>query len=219
MEAICKPESENTTIYLARHGEIKANVDQRWHGSTDSELTDAGKEQAELLASYLHGGEIAFDAIYTSPLKRARQTAEPTARLLGIEPLPLDGLAEFDIGVLENRSYEDLLNKDGFYRRIEEDINFAPPRGESVIQVGARMIDAIRKVGREHAGETVLMVSHGAAIAIALSYLLDGAYYPFHQYHSSNTGLTHLSIPGDAIESDTMGEAIELRSFNRTDHL
>jgi len=200
---------KETTIYLVRHGEIEANVERRWHGWTDSELTIPGKEQAVRLGRYLkqHHGEIR--SIYSSPLRRTRVTAELINQHLNLQPVFLDALMEYGIGVLENTRYEELHGKVGFFRKIATDFHYAPAQGESLNQVMTRMLAALNEIGQKHAGEAVAVVSHGAAMAIALAGLMDDKPFPFFHYHTSNTGLSKL----------VLGENPRLDFFDRTTHM
>ena len=87
-----------TTILMARHGETDWNRDQRFQGHADPPLNDVGREQARELAERLAGERL--DAVYTSPLQRASETAAIVAARLGLTPEPLDGAARGRRGLL-----------------------------------------------------------------------------------------------------------------------
>jgi probable phosphoglycerate mutase len=199
----------STIFYLIRHGQIAANVEGRWHGSTDSPLNSLGERQASRLGTYLKKSHKEIAAVYTSPLKRTQRTAELVGRHIGVEPIPLAGLVEFGIGDLENTRFEDLQNKIGFFREIEADIRYAPVGGESVHQVMLRMVETIECLAGRHRGDEIAVVGHGAAMGIALAQMLDGSPYPFYQYHMDNTGLSKLSYT----------DRLEIIDFNVVDHL
>jgi len=198
-----------TTINLIRHGQIDANVEKRWHGSTDSLLNSLGEEQASRLGAHLKKQRTGISAIYTSPLLRTHRTAELVGRQIGVEPIPVEGLVEFGIGELENTPFDDLRDKIGLFQEIEADIHFAPPGGESVHQVMQRMLKAIEHIVSRHQGDEIAIVSHGAAIGIALAQMLDGSPYPFYQYHMDNTGLSKFML----------ADKLEMVDFNLVDHL
>lgn len=130
--------------------------------------------------------------VYTSPLKRTFATAQSLTSLFQLEPVPHDGLKEYGIGHLEGEPYQTLLNEHKFFDLIARDQDYAPPDGESVNQVCGRMLEALEEIRQRHEGDTLAVVSHGAAMAIALAGLLDGAPMPFHHYHMENTAITKL---------------------------
>src|SRR5688500_14172625 len=88
-------------LLLVRHGETAANRDGLVLGRADPELTEEGHRQAERLAAAV--GRAGVQSIYTSPLLRARQTAEPIAAAAGVTPIPDDRLLEVDWGAWEGR--------------------------------------------------------------------------------------------------------------------
>jgi broad specificity phosphatase PhoE len=181
-------------LLLVRHGQIEANVDRRWHGSTDEDLTDLGREQARRVADHLARVHANVVAVYTSQAKRARDTAEPIAQALGV-PLALEpGLAEYGIGVLENESYDDLVERHRFFERAEADLAWAPSGGESLGGVGERVVAAWRTIARANPGKAVVVVSHGAAIAAGLAALLHGDPRGWPRYHVRNASVTEIEL-------------------------
>jgi broad specificity phosphatase PhoE len=200
---------KETTLYFIRHGEISANVERLWHGSTDSELNELGMQQARNLGEFLQKGGTGISAIYASPLKRTMKTAELVGNPIGLEPRAANGLVEFGIGELEGTPYLVLAEELGFFEEIEADLHFSPPGGESVIQVAARMVTAISDIAECHPGEEVAIVSHGAAMGIALAQILEGRPYPFYQYHMDNTGLSKFR----------WADGLEMIFFNQVEHL
>lgn len=181
-----------TTIYLIRHGEIDANVSQCWHGWTDSELNQRGRVQAQKMGLHLAAASPDISCVYTSPLKRTLVTAQSLSNRLQFEPRIHDGLKEYGIGHLEGQPYQALQDDHQFFDLIARDQDYAPPEGESVNQVYTRMLGALEEIRANHMGETLAVVSHGAALAITLAGLLDGAPIPFHHYHMANTAITKL---------------------------
>jgi 2,3-bisphosphoglycerate-dependent phosphoglycerate mutase len=201
--------SVTTTFYLIRHGEIDANVSRRWHGSTDSELNENGRLQARRMAAYVAINHPEICAVYHSPLQRTLDTAIPLARALDLDPLPEKDLREYSIGKLENTRYEELHTKHDFFAEIAADQDFAPPDGESPNTVCQRMEGALTRLGKRHEGEAIAIVSHGAAMGIVLSHLLEDRVYPFHNYHMTNTGYSKL----------IWGAEPKLEIFNASEHL
>jgi broad specificity phosphatase PhoE len=202
-------DAKPATLVLVRHGEIAANTARVWHGSTDSELTELGRAQAERTAAHLAGRASRPAALYTSPLSRTRATARAIGERLGLEPIVEPGLAEYGIGELEGQSYEDLLRVHRFFARIAQDPDFAPPGGESPRQVIARVSDALQRASRAHPGAEIVLVSHGAALGLTLGSLIDRDPTQWQRYHLANCALSELVLE----------PAPQLLSWNRTEHL
>jgi len=197
------------TLLLVRHGQIAANTARIWHGSTDSPLTDHGHSEARRTAEHLARTRPRARALYTSPLLRTRQTAAAIGSRLGLESIVEPGLAEYGIGELEGISYEDLLHVHGFFTRINADHDFAPPGGESPRQVMTRVTESLARIASAHRGEEVVIVSHGAALGIALGAIIEGDLMRWQHYHLANCGLSELVLEPEP----------RLLAWNQTDHL
>ncbi|MFI5316790.1 MAG: histidine phosphatase family protein [Myxococcota bacterium] len=197
------------TLVLVRHGEIAANAARVWHGSTDSDLTELGRAQAGLTAQYLARRSPRPAALYTSPLLRTRETAARIAAELGVDARLEPGLAEYGIGELEGESYADLVRVHRFFERIAGDAEFAPPGGESPRQVVARVCGALARIARAHRGAEIVVVSHGAALGLALGSLLHGDANQWQRYHLANCAVSELVLEPEP----------RLVSWNRTEHL
>lgn len=163
-----------TVLTLIRHGETRANREGVWHGSIDTPLSERGRRQAERVADYLARGHADAAALYSSPLQRARHTAEPIAEVLGIELRVDADLSEYHLGSWEGETYRDLQHERRLWQHIREDPDFAPHGGESPRQVAERLSGALRRIAAAHPGERVVIVAHGGALAIGLALLLDG---------------------------------------------
>jgi len=141
-----------TTLLLARHGETDWNRELRIQGSSDVELNDLGRRQAQALAKELT--DVDLDAIYASDLSRASATAAAVAATHGLDVRFDPRLRERSFG-----SWEGLTR---------EDMDAMPPGsrhdGESDEEVRARMLAAVEEIAAAHPGEQVLIVSHGGAL-------------------------------------------------------
>jgi broad specificity phosphatase PhoE len=163
-------------LTLVRHGETSANLDGVWHGSIDTPLTERGRRQAERLASCLAEQHADATALYSSPLVRARDTANAIAARLGL-PLRIDAdLSEYDLGSWEGLSYAELAGRHRLWDRIKEDPDFAPHGGESPRRVAERYTGSLRRIAARHPRERVIVVGHGGALSMGLAALLDGDY-------------------------------------------
>jgi probable phosphoglycerate mutase len=162
-----------TTLILVRHGETFANTERVWHGVTDTPLSEKGFEQARAVARHLADAEAPASAIYTSQLQRAGNTAREIGLAQGIVPHIDPRIGEYDLGVWEGRPYAELLGVENFWTRIKEDPDFAPEGGESPRDVAKRFEAAVREVASTHAGERVVLVSHGGTMSLGLGWILE----------------------------------------------
>jgi broad specificity phosphatase PhoE len=150
------------TVHLARHGESDWNATGRWQGHADRPLTELGRRQAAELAKRLAG--VRLDAVYSSDLRRARETAEPVAERHGLEVRALPALREVDVGAWSG------LSRPEVERRYPE--AFARWRrggqgwkdGETYEEMTERVVDAVLEIGAAHPDGEVLVVAHGGPI-------------------------------------------------------
>ncbi len=151
-----------TTLLLARHGETDWNRARRWQGHADRPLTDRGRAQAAALAERL--ADIALHAVYSSDLRRARETAEAVARAQGLGLVELPALREVSVGSWEGltRSEAETRFPEGFRRWLAGGTGWDD--GESYGEMSARVLEAVDQIAREHEGKRVLIVSHGGPI-------------------------------------------------------
>jgi broad specificity phosphatase PhoE len=151
-----------TTILIARHGQSDWNVARRWQGHADRPLTDKGREQARVLAVRL--AHIELDAIYSSDLRRARETAAVVAENQGVELRQLRELREVDVGSWSGLTRAEAEERfpEGFDRWTEGFPGWTD--GETYEAMTERVLGAIRQISGEHDGEQVLVVSHGGPI-------------------------------------------------------
>lgn len=155
-----------TRILAVRHGETDWNRDTRIQGHTDIDLNDHGRWQAQRLAAALRDEPIA--AFYASDLARARETALAVARAHGASVQTHLGLRERCFGRFEGHTWAELEaqhpQETGAWRQRLPD--FAPPGGESLLQLQARVLAAVGALAQRHPGEQVLMVAHGGVLDI-----------------------------------------------------
>jgi broad specificity phosphatase PhoE len=153
-------------IYLARHGQTAYNAEGRLQGQGPVPLDETGRAQAQKLAEQAVAYE--FAALWCSPLRRARETADMVARQTGLEPCEDARLMETDAGEWTDRSFAEVQaeDPDGFARFATGDPTFAFPGGESFAQQGVRVAAAFADIERAEA--PTLVVCHGGVIRIAL---------------------------------------------------
>ncbi len=197
-----------SVLTLIRHGETSANVDGVWHGSTDTPLTRRGHSQAQRIADHLGEHHADALALYSSPLRRARETAAPIARRLGLELRIDPDLREYDIGRWEGKTFAELYTEQRFFEHIRRDPDFAPHGGESPRQATGRLSAALERIAASHAGERVVVIVHGGALSMALAHLLEGDYTRWQEV-MDNCALSELVLEPEP----------SLLSFNQTQHL
>lgn len=153
--------SAPTRLLLARHGETEWNRSGRFQGHADPPLSDAGREQAATLAETLAG--VGIRAIYTSDLIRASETARIVAARLTLEVVEDAGLREIDVGSWSGLTRDEIAARfpDGFERWQRGEIGHD---GESREQLTDRVVATVERIARAHAGDTILVVTHGGAI-------------------------------------------------------
>ena len=154
-----------TKIIIIRHGESLGNLNQIMLGHTDMDLAPRGFLQAEAAAEYLKDEKI--DVIYSSDLVRARHTAEPHAKLRGLEVIPSEKLRECYVGEWENMALDEIVEKwpELFFEGWRKSFGtFRIPGGESVQEAALRFECEVKKIARENVGKTVLIAAHAAVI-------------------------------------------------------
>lgn len=153
----------STRLYLIRHGESEANKIDAFAGHSQFNLTEQGRAQAQKAAEYL--STLQVDAIYSSDLPRAYQTAEPTAKRLGMEIITSKQLREINAGAWDGRTFDDLQKNDPNYPMWISNIGRAcPTGGESVLALQVRVIAELERIARENDGKSVLIFTHATPI-------------------------------------------------------
>jgi broad specificity phosphatase PhoE len=151
-----------TTILLARHGESDWNRDRRWQGHADRPLTDLGREQARALADRLAATEL--DAVYSSDLERARETAAIVAEPHQLPVKELSDLREVDVGSWSGltRAEAEERYPNAFRRWTEGEEGWDD--GETYEQLSERVVGAVMTIAARHPGDRVLLVAHGGSV-------------------------------------------------------
>lgn len=153
------------TIVLVRHGETDWNRERRFQGHADTPLNAAGRAQARDVAHLLSGER--FSAVYTSPLRRASETAMIVGRSLGLEPRELEALREIDVGDWQGLTVDEVQAR--FPERLDAASRSGWPNGETHEELGARVLPALLDLARAHSGRRILGVTHAGPIRAALA--------------------------------------------------
>ena len=157
-----------TTILLARHGETDWNREGRFQGHADPPLNRTGRAQAVDLSAALMAEQLS--AVYSSPLRRALETAEVLAASHGLEPVPVDDLREVDVGSWSGLTRPEVEER--FPAQFARWLDYGQgwEDGETYEEMGRRAVDALLLLAAAHDGERVLAVTHGGPIRAAFAF-------------------------------------------------
>ena len=152
-----------TTLIFVRHGDTDWNAQHRWQGHSDTKLNDVGREQARRLAEELE----TVDAVYSSDLARARETAEILAARLRLEVRLDPRLRERGFGAWEGMTMNEIESSFPEEQARWRTGNAAGVGEESFEAFATRVGSFIEEVSPRHDGEAILVVAHGGTIRVA----------------------------------------------------
>ena len=163
-----------TKIYIVRHCEAAGNQKRLFQGSTDCDITELGALQLEFLKKRFE--RIPIDSIYTSPLLRARKTAEAIRAGRDLSITKLQGFAEIHGGIVEGKPFFETFKKIPELAEIwnNHPEDFAPEGGEPMREAYERIWDTVLSVANDNKGKTVAIASHGGVIRCLNCRLLYG---------------------------------------------
>ncbi len=181
-----------TTIYLVRHGQndyVEKGKLAGWLPGVH--LNAAGKEQAAEVAEVL--GAIRLQAVYSSPLERATETADEIAAMQGLNVIVLQGLGEIRIG-----RWEGLSLRAARRRKLWPTIQYTPslarfPEGESFLEAQSRIVDTLEGLRSKHSG-AIACVSHADPIKLAIAHYIGLPIDSFQRLDVGPASISELSI-------------------------
>ncbi|HET6882200.1 MAG TPA: histidine phosphatase family protein [Pirellulales bacterium] len=194
-------------LYCVRHGESTFNVEGRLQGQSDTQLSPLGLKHAAAIADML--GKLPIDAVYSSPLSRAMETARPLAAVLKLPIVEDDRLKEINIGIFQGSLAVELADHfpQEAARWRSQDPDFRIPKGESRRDLMTRAQAAFESI---HASghRQVAVIAHGGVLAAAFKALIGvpAERNPFMLYNGS---ISMLEWDGQ----------IKLMTLNQIDHL
>ncbi|TDC87917.1 bifunctional RNase H/acid phosphatase [Nonomuraea deserti] len=201
-----------TSLLLLRHGETEMSLERRFSGRGDAELTPNGLAQASAAADRLSRVPYRLDVIVTSPLKRARQTAEVVAQRTGLGVEVDEDLREADFGAWEGHTFTEVQRRwPAELAAWLADPTVAPPGGESFATAAARVQAAGERLVERYEGKTVLAVSHVTPIKMLLRLALMAPLEALYRMHLDLACLSLIDYYAD-------GPAV-VKSFNDISHL
>ena len=199
-EKLGNPGGVRGVALLMRHGETPWNRQGRVMGRNPVELDAHGCAQVASLVDIVR--PLNPDLIVTSPLKRARQSAEIIAEGLGngIAIREDPQIAEVQYGRWEGMTYEELVIDEDYLRYREEPILSSTPGGECIGEVQARGVEAVMRTLGEADGQRVLFVSHGDIIRSVLCHFMGMELLHFRRIRVDNAALSGVQIAGEFAE-------------------
>jgi len=204
-----------TNIYLVRHGQTAWNKEEIFRGRSDVPLNDTGLREAELAGEFFRGLEI--DAVYSSPLLRALETARKIASVLHLDVNPLPGIIDMSFGIWEGQPLEEVKRNDGERYRIwrDEPHVLVLPKGESLDEVRARSMAALEEVIRSHLGKNVILVSHRVINKVILCGVLGLDNSHFWQIAQDTTAINLIQYREGRYVLSFMNETCHLKGYKK----
>ena len=204
---------EGVRLILVRHGETVWNQENRWQGQADTPLSEAGHEQARQLAQHFLDKRRSIQAIYTSDLSRARDTARIIGQTLHIQPIETVAWREMDIGTWSGLTTAEVVTRHAEeWERLRQGEDLPRGGGETFAQFQGRLVESLEQFIHEHSGEQVVVVTHGGAVRAFLLHCRGLDVNQFGQVEKiGNTGVSESSLY-------TNGEIV-VHSVNDITHL
>lgn len=159
-------------FYFLRHGETEWNAEGRLCGRTDVPLSSVGRRQAQLLGERLKG--LAVEALYSSPLQRAIETAREVGRAIGHEPIVDARLTELSYGAWEGHPWEECqrATPDLYRAWVADPATVSTPEGESGLQVIERVTPFLTDVSQKYPSGNVVVVCHRTVCRLLACHLM-----------------------------------------------
>lgn len=199
-----------TRMCFVRHGETDWNIELRLQGQIDLALNANGEQQASAVGRSFLGQQA--DALYSSDLLRARQTAHPIGEALGLVLIPLPALRERHFGRCEGMTLEEIALRypDDAQAIASHDPDYALPGGESRRQHQVRILDCVDRMARDNAGQTIIVVTHGGVLDVVYRRVHNLQLNAPRDYPIPNAGINWIVIDGKRWLSERWGDTAHL---------
>lgn len=204
--------AERTSFILIRHGETGDNAARTPRGQGHGSLTARGRDQARALGERLSRWE--FDPLYCSDLRRAVQTAAAISRFTGHELRQTACLRERHFGLFEGVPWAEIEQRypREFGRYRARDPDYALPGGESPRQLHERSVHCLESIARRHAGESIVVVTHGGVIHSFLRAVLGIPLTAPRQFKVANASLSLFVGEDQTWQLVTFGDVCHLEA-------
>lgn len=196
-------------VFLVRHGETDYNANNIFQGYSPVPLSARGRQQAALVAERLLSARPR--ALYSSDIQRAHETATIISQRLGVPIRLCEGLREWHVGNWVGKPH------DAYVAHLEalgaHEATYVPDSGESQLQTQTRIVAQLQDFLAQHAGETIVCVSHGRAIDLLIRHLLGLDIMRTPAYRITNTSVTIVGCQNGAWEVVTLNEIRHLETL------
>jgi probable phosphoglycerate mutase len=206
--------SSTTHVVIIRHGQSQGNAEGRFGGHTDTPLSPRGLKQAEATARALASEK--FDAIYSSDLPRAIETATPLAMLTGASLETSDALRERSVGVMEGLTFEEAAEQhpEPYQALLRRDFDHVLLGGESYRQTLDRASRKLDEAIEQHKGGRIVLFAHTGTICILILHLMGALDAPALKpvwIATANCGIARFDLRDDGF--------VRVLAINDTRHL
>lgn len=202
-------------LLLIRHGQTDWNIARRFQGHSNVPLNEFGRKQAAALADRLSAQQV--DALYSSDLERAFETAKMIVHLSSCKPnLHSDlRLREINFGDWEGLSYNEIKEKypEALLARENDVYKNAPPNGETLEQLTVRVQSMLDELYARHKDQAVLIISHGGVLQILLCLALKIKPTMYWQFHLSTASLSEIAFYPDGAILNLLNDTCHLEKI------
>jgi 2,3-bisphosphoglycerate-dependent phosphoglycerate mutase len=189
-------------ILLIRHGQTDWNRDRRIMGQRPIPLNEVGREEAAKTAQSLK--DTPLDAVYSSPVLRAMETAEFLLQGRGLALHPAPHVAEIDYGDWIGKTFDEVMGEEAFHIYHKTPHHAQPPGGEKMLDVYRRSTEFIEELRKKHPGGRVAVVSHADVIKTILVHYLNLQLNDILKLRIDNGSLSLLCCEGGRVRVHTI---------------
>lgn len=202
-----------TKVYLVRHGQTEWNKSLRFRGRIDISLNEGGCREAEAIAEAMKDKDI--DAIFASPLRRSIETAQPAAKLLGLEIVPDPGFIDISYGDWEGLTSNTVKEryKDQYTQWKESPDLVRFPGGENLQEVRERSFRAFKGVVGENSGRSILIIPHRVINKVLICAILGISNSHFWKIKQDTGCINLIEYSRDGFILSAMNDTCHLRGI------
>ncbi|MFQ1785426.1 histidine phosphatase family protein [Aeromonas veronii] len=182
-------------LVVIRHGETQANAEGRYQGALDIGLNESGQRHIARLADEVAATQAPFDRLLASPLLRTRESAAILSRQLGLHVELVSAFRERDVGLFEGLTQAEAMDRypELWARNITRRWADAPPGGETIDEVIARVSQGLTELVSTMQGERILLVAHGVVAKVIRAVTIAG-FDDFFEWQLPNGGMQSVRL-------------------------